>query len=105
MYKGLRAWVWDIKLERFRLVSLYSIFSIVKKETGSRPVEVGKLPNHVNSLCTCEIGVYSRGFFFSELVFHIRTGGKLVANLLSIPQQLVSELGCRSLLIQKKCSP
>ena len=74
MYKGIRAWVWDIKLERFRLVPLYSIFSIVKKETGSRPVDVGILPNHVNSLCMCEIGVCSREFFF-ELVFRIRTGG------------------------------
>ena len=26
VYKGLRAWVWDIKLERFKLVPLYSIF-------------------------------------------------------------------------------
>ena len=64
MYKGLRPWVWDIKFERFKLVPLYSIFSIVKKETGSRPVDVGILPNHVNSLCMCEIGVCSCGFFF-----------------------------------------
>jgi hypothetical protein len=39
-------------------------FSIVKKETGSRPVDVGILMNHVNSLCTCEIDVCSRVFSF-----------------------------------------
>ena len=32
MYNQLRAWVWAIKLERFRLIPLYSIFFNNKKE-------------------------------------------------------------------------
>ena len=50
LYKGLRAWVWDIKLERFKLVPCTHYFSIVKKKTGSRPVDVGILPNHINTI-------------------------------------------------------
>jgi hypothetical protein len=58
VYKGLRAWVWDIKLERFRLVPVYSIF--LNSKEGDRITPRGR--RHIakprkNSLCTCEIGV------------------------------------------------
>jgi hypothetical protein len=55
-------------------LSLYhhtQYFSIVKKKTGSRPVDVGILPNHVNYLCTYVIGVYSLVLSF-KLVFRIK---------------------------------
>jgi hypothetical protein len=45
-----------------RGLSLYhctQYFSIIKKKTGSRPVDVGILPNHVNYLCMYVIGVCS----------------------------------------------
>jgi hypothetical protein len=76
-------------------------FSIVKKETGSRFVDVDILPNHVNSLCTCVISVCSRVFSFQTCLSYKR----LVENWLQInyqfPQQLVSELGCGFLLIRR----
>jgi hypothetical protein len=45
-------------------------FSIVNKEIGSRIVDVSILPNHVNYLCMCVIGVYSRVFSFQTCLLH-----------------------------------
>ena len=54
-------------------LSLYyytQYFSIVKKKTRSRPVNVGILTNHVNSLCTYVIGVCSLMFYFQTCLSH-----------------------------------
>jgi hypothetical protein len=67
VYKGLRAWVWDIKLEWFRLVPLYSI---VKKKIGSHPMGVGISSNHVNYLCTYVIGVCFLVLSFQTCLSH-----------------------------------
>jgi hypothetical protein len=79
-------------------------FSIVKKETGSHPMDVGILLNHINSLCTCVIGVFSRVFSFQTCLSYKGLGNWLPINY-QFSQQLVLELGCRFLLVKKKCSP
>jgi hypothetical protein len=64
-------------------LSLYhctQYFSIVKKKTGSHPVDVGIFPNHVNCLCTCVIDVCSLMFSFQTC----RSDKGLVGNWLSI---------------------
>jgi hypothetical protein len=89
-------------------LSLYhctQYFSIVKKKTGSRPVDVGILPNHVNYLCTYVIGVCSLVLSF-KLVFRIKDWWEIGCQLnYQFSQQLVSELGCGFLLVKKKWSP
>ena len=50
-------------------------FSMVKNETESRLVNVGILPNHVNSLCTYVIDVCSRVFSFQTYLSHKRLVG------------------------------
>jgi hypothetical protein len=96
--------VLDIKLEQFRLVPLYSIFFNSKKEDRITPRGRRHIAKPRSYLCTCVIGVCSRVFSVQTYLSHKGLVG-LVANLLSISQQLVSELGCRSLLAKKKCSP
>jgi hypothetical protein len=54
-------------------LSLYhctQYFSIVKKKTGSRPVDVGILSNYVNYLCTCVIGVCSLVLYLQTYLLH-----------------------------------
>jgi hypothetical protein len=68
-------------------------FSIVKKETGSRPVDVGILPNHVNFLCTCEIGVCVC-FSFQTCLSH----KGLVGNWLSIKLPIFPTNGIRAMV-------
>ena len=52
MYKGLRAWVRDIKLEQFRLVPLYSIFLNCKEGDWITPLE----RRHIAE--TCKLFIY-----------------------------------------------
>jgi hypothetical protein len=60
-----------LNLSSLSLYHCTQYFSIVKKKTGSRPVDVSILSNHVNSLCTCVIGVCSLVLSF-KLVFRIK---------------------------------
>jgi hypothetical protein len=69
-----------LNLSGLSLYNCTQYFSIVNKKTGSRPVGVGILPNHVNYLCTCVIGVCSLVLSFQTCISHKRTGRKLVAN-------------------------
>jgi hypothetical protein len=99
VYKGLRAWVWDIKLERFKLVPLYSIFLNSKEEDRITPVDVGILPNHVNSLCTCVIGVCSLVLSFQTCLLH----KGLVGNWLPIKLPIFPTIGIRAWLRISTC--
>jgi hypothetical protein len=65
-------------------LSLYhctQYFSIVKKKTGSCPMDVSILSNHINYLCTCMIGVCSLVLSFQTCLSHKRTGGEIGCQL------------------------
>jgi hypothetical protein len=73
-------------------LSLYhctQYFSIVKKKTGSRPVDVGILPNHVNSYA-----------FFQTCFSH----KGLVGNWLPIKLPIFPTTGIKA-KVAEKCSP
>jgi hypothetical protein len=76
--KGLEFGI--LNLSGLSLYHCTQYFSIVKKKTGSCPMDVSILPNHVNYLCMCVIGVCSLVLSFQTCLSHKRTGGKLVAN-------------------------
>jgi hypothetical protein len=87
--KGIVEWgVQGVKELGFGILNLSGLslyhctqyFSIVKKKTGSRPVDVCILPNHVNYLYTCVIGVCSLVLSFQTCLLH----KGLVGNWLSI---------------------
>ena len=72
--QGVKGFGFEIlNLSGLSLYHCTQYFSIVKKKTRSRPVDVGILLNHINYLCTCVIGVCVLVCFLSKLVFHIKS--------------------------------
>jgi hypothetical protein len=83
-------------------LSLYhctQYFSIVKMKTGSRPVDVGILPNHVNYLCTCVIDVCSPVLYFQTCLSH----KGLVGNWLPIKLPIFPTIGIKAWLRISTC--
>jgi hypothetical protein len=89
-----------LNLSSLSLYHCTQYFSIVKKKTGSLPVNVGILPNHVNYLCTCVIGVRSLVLYFQTCLSH----KGLVGNWLPIKLPIFPTISIRA-KVAEKCSP
>ena len=88
-----------LNLNSLSLYHYTQYISIVKKKTGSRPVDSGILPNHVNYLCTYVFGMCSLVFSFQACLLH----KGLVGNWLPIKLRIFPTIGIR-VKVAKKCS-
>jgi hypothetical protein len=89
-----------LNLSSLSLYHCTQYFSIVKKKTGSLPVNVGILPNHINYLCTCVIDVRSLVLYFQTCLLH----KGLVGNWLPIKLPIFPAISIRA-KVAEKCSP